>query len=186
MTNIVLPAGYSSNEIITKYAESGRQFQIDDLYRYVLFVMALQAFYTLLNGFIQAGGDRRRMFTEEFLKEKFGEEHEREVGGEIARGGFPDVGDGRYTMACEYKDWYSFNKNQRVHQNLLEAIGPVLVSEAIIGLKYPLVPIIAGSLYIVFRLAFGCLYSRNVNKRALAFPFLFFYQIGILHSSSKR
>lgn len=104
MNNI--PASYSSNEMIKAYAESARQFQVDDMYRYVLLVAALQAFFTLLVGLCQSRPHRGRIFNQEFLNENFGEEHSREIGGSIMRNGFPDMGDGRYSMVTEYKDWF--------------------------------------------------------------------------------
>ena len=89
------------------------------------------------------------------------------------------MGDGRYTLANEYKDWFLFSKSMRIHQNLLENIGPLIVCQLIVGLMYPLVPIIGGSIYIFLRLGYGFNYARKISTRAYFFPFIMLYQIGM-------
>ena len=72
--------------------------------------------------------ERRRLFTHEWLMDNFEEEHmqavsedqKREVASEIAVGGFPDCGEGRYSQKLAYADWIKFNNAMRVHMNFVE------------------------------------------------------------------
>ena len=86
-----------------------RAFVISDDYRWTLLVTLLMVIhYYVLVG--MAGGARSKWFTEEFMKENFGEEHKAATGQEIMKGGYPDSGSGRYTMKLGYKGWMEFNK----------------------------------------------------------------------------
>lgn len=51
---------------------------------------------------------------------RFNEIHEKEIGGKPPGNGYPDSGNGRYSMDLSYAEWYSFNNWQRVHYNFLE------------------------------------------------------------------
>jgi len=63
-----------------------------------------------LIGFLIPGGARGKTFTKEFMQEHFGEEHKRETGEEIAAGGYPDMGNGRYAAKLPYTKWIAFNR----------------------------------------------------------------------------
>ena len=66
------------------------------------------------------GVARGRVFNAEFMKQ-FDELHKAETGEEKApKGGYPDMGCGRFSEKLSYKDWYEFNLAQRVHYNYLE------------------------------------------------------------------
>ena len=55
--------------------------------------------------------EKQKILSDEFLKEKFGSEHEAAFPGDrIYAGGWPDMGSGRYTMAAGYKAWMEINK----------------------------------------------------------------------------
>ena len=45
----------------------------------------------------------------DWLEETFGKEHKEATGEDIIKGGYPDNGNGRYTMARGYKAWVEFN-----------------------------------------------------------------------------
>ena len=56
------------------------------------------------------------MLNKEWLCKEFGAEHEAAFPGqELFDGGWPDMGNGRYTMRAGYKAWMEINKGQRVH-----------------------------------------------------------------------
>ena len=64
---------------------------------------------------------RSKAFTPEVM-EKFLKEHQ-EAFGESEKpsaGGYPDMGNGRYSKELSYSAWYNFNNAQRVHYNLIE------------------------------------------------------------------
>jgi len=46
----------------------------------------------------------------EYLQKEFGEEHKEATGQDIGKGGYPDMGSGRYVMKSGYKNWMEFNK----------------------------------------------------------------------------
>ena len=56
---------------------------------------------------------RKEYFSEEALKEKHGKEHLEALNTEMdksVKGGYPDAGNGRYTMEAGYKCWYEMAK----------------------------------------------------------------------------
>ena len=42
------------------------------------------------------------------MEKEFGKEHEEATGQKIMKGGYPDVGCGRYTMRAGYAAWMQF------------------------------------------------------------------------------
>ena len=48
------------------------------------------------------GLTRGKVFTEEYMKKNFGEEHEKAFGEEITVGGYPDNGNGYYSKHLTY------------------------------------------------------------------------------------
>ena len=84
---------------------------IEDDYRYVLLTATVIALHVFITGFI-AGGSRGKIFNQKFMEENFKEEHEKFYPGQpLPKGGYPDMGNGRYADALSYKDWFEFNKN---------------------------------------------------------------------------
>ena len=93
-----------------------------DNYRWVALTASLIAFHYAITGF-SAGGKRGKIFSAEFMNENFKTEHERSFPGTVVpKGGYPDMGNGRYAARLDYKDWYNFNNAQRVHYNYLESV----------------------------------------------------------------
>ncbi len=70
---------------------------IPNEFGYVLLAAAVLGFECLLVGFLFPGRARSKYFTEEFMKSKFGAVHNSEIGAEIQKGGYPDMGSGRYS-----------------------------------------------------------------------------------------
>ena len=56
---------------------------------------------------------------------------------EIATGGFPDCGEGRYSEKLPYKDWFIFNQTHRVHVNFVEALPAIITIILFSGLYIP-------------------------------------------------
>jgi hypothetical protein len=46
--------------------------------------------------------------------------HSTSVGGDAPKGGYPDMGNGRYAENWKYSEWFIFNNYQRAHYNYLE------------------------------------------------------------------
>ena len=120
------------------------------------------------------GGLRQEEFKEEWLEEQFGTEHQEAFGTKISRGGYPDMGDGKYTFAKGYKVWMEFNKKIRVHANWLENNGQICISMLCGGLYLPLTFFIWGSVYLLARFVFVALYSIAPPLRAKVAPLILF------------
>ena len=139
-----------------------------DLYRYVALTAALLLFHYTLTGFIAAGSMRSKIFTEEFMTTNFKEEHEkafpegRQRG--LPKGGYPDMGSGRYIEKATYKQWYEFNVGQRIHYHYLESITCVISWLLIAGLEYPEASIALGAGYGLGRLIFHIGYATKGPK----------------------
>ena len=89
--------------------------------------------------------ERSRLFTREWLADKFEEEHMQavseddkgEIPIEISSGGFPDCGEGRYSEKLPYKDWLIFNQTYRVHVNFVESLPAIITILLVSGLSLP-------------------------------------------------
>ena len=143
--------------------------EIDPLYSWVLLVSGLVGFECLIVGFIFGGGNRAKMFTQERLAEKWGDEHKKEFGKEIPKGGYPDHGNGRYSEVLTYKEWFEFNIDQRVHKNALEYVTIVCFNAMTLGLMWPVPALVLISCVFVGRLLYTVGYKRSVNGRIIGF-----------------
>lgn len=93
--------------------------------------------------------------------------HGTSVGGEAPKGGYPDMGNGRYAANWRYDEWFTFNNWQRAHYNYIEQLTPTIVW-ILIGCAYrPLASAILGFLYFIGRVVFTVGYSKSSNKRIL-------------------
>ena len=71
---------------------------------------------------------KQEILNKEFLEKEFGAEHQEAFPGtELYAGGWPDMGNGRYSMKAGYKAWYDIVKSQRIHQNFAESINQLIV-----------------------------------------------------------
>ena len=134
-------------------------FMIDDNYKWVLFVTMVMCvhYFTCV---MQGGAPRGKLFTQDWMEEKFGKEHEAALNGQkITKGGYPDCGSGRYTMELGYEGWMNFNKAQRIHLNYMESISQVLAMMLICGLYYTRTTAIWGGIYVLARILFQVGYA---------------------------
>ena len=113
------------------------------------------AIQCILVGFFAIGGKRSKMFSQEFLDEHYGEEHFRHFGEKIPKGGYPDMGCGRYAERLSYKDWYLFNNAQRVHYNFVEQVAPIIALIFITALALATLAGHLGWAYFIGRIAFA-------------------------------
>jgi hypothetical protein len=118
--------------------------------------MGLQVMTT---GF-RAGSARGKLFGDDFessspAAKAIVAEHRAATGDErIARGGYPDTGNGRYSQALSYKDWLQFNNAQRAHMNYVEGAASAIALNLLAGVGYPRASAALGVAYIVGREAY--------------------------------
>ena len=99
------------------------------------------------------------------------------TGTRIEKGGYPDMGSGRYTMSMGYKVWYEFALAQRTHLNLLENIHQVLACLLISGLVSPVAMAVTGAVYLLGRIGFTFSYKLHPAARARFAPFVMLPQV---------
>ncbi len=129
-----------------------------NLYRYVALVVVLIMFQFVFTGFIAPGNVRGKVFTKQYMEENFTTEHERYFtegkAKEVPRGGYPDMGSGRYAERLSYKEWYNFNVAQRIHYHFLESVTSVVTWILIAGVRFPIQAISFGAGFSFARLLF--------------------------------
>jgi glutathione S-transferase len=130
-------------------------------------VGVLIAFEVLLIGFFFPGKIRGEIFTEDFMKTHFGDEHKTATGSEIQKGGYPDMGNGRYSAKLSYEQWYRFNNAQRAHYNFLEFAPSGLVMHFVGGIYFPIPMAVIGVVAIIGRLIYSIGYVNNGPKGRL-------------------
>ena len=139
---------------------------IPEYYPYVLLTAGAISFQCLLIGF-GAGGKRGSLFDHDKIKEKYGEEHQKNFKADPPKGGYPDHGDGLYGDMLSYKDWYNFSLDQRGHKNFLEQVTIIVFLLLVIGLVYPILSIVFGAIHFIFRWLYVCGYKRGPKWRSI-------------------
>ena len=143
------------------------KFILDKNYGYVLLAATAIGFECYAIGFAVPQVVRTKYFTKEFLEENFGEIHKREIGHDIPKLGYPDLGNGRYSQKLPYKAWFEFNNAQRAHHQFVENVGIVIPTTLIAGIGYPKLSAGLGASYFVGRLLYtwGYISKEGGNKR---------------------
>ena len=141
--------------------------EVPELYPAVMATAGAIAFQCLIIGF-SAGGSRKTMFAADKMKEKFGEQHQKDFGKDPPKGGYPDHGDGRYGNAVlSYTDWIKFSLSQRSHKNFLEQVTIVVFLLLTIGFVWPEVALAFGALHFIFRFIFVFGYRKGSKWRMI-------------------
>ena len=96
---------------------------------------------------------------------RFNNIHNSEVGGDVHKGGYPDMGNGRYSVDLKYSEWFVFNNWQRAHYNYLEQFTPVIIWIFISTFYAPLAAAILGFVYFIGRIFYTWGYVASPNKR---------------------
>ena len=96
---------------------------------------------------------------------KFEDEHRKAFGTFPAKLGYPDTGNGRYSKALPYKDWYMFNCAQRVHMNYLEGFMLILLGTLISGIQFPHITFGIQIFYIIGRQLYSTGYMKGADYR---------------------
>jgi len=127
-------------------------------YVWVLGIVFLNCFLLQVQGMV-AGSKRSRYFTKAFFEKEFPE-----LKGKIPRGGYPDMGNGKYAQKLPLDAWVDFNNGQRAHYNFLEGIALICVSLMVSGLYYPILTTQLGAIYFVGRIFYGLGYVSSGPK----------------------
>jgi hypothetical protein len=95
---------------------------------YAVLAAAAIAAQVVVVGFRYVGAARSKVFGKDFFgKAKAAnllEEHKKASGSDkLPRGGYPDMGNGRFAALLPYGDWLLFNNAQRAHYNYVEGAG---------------------------------------------------------------
>jgi glutathione S-transferase len=114
---------------------------------------------------IVVGTRRGKIFDEKYMR-RFDEIHKQATSQEkAAKGGYPDMGDGRYAADLSYDQWFLFSNAQRTHYNFLEQLTPTLVWLLICIFYQPLAGAILGFVVVVGRLFYAIGYLKTPNHR---------------------
>jgi len=155
---------------------------VPDDYGFVLLAIFGMTVVYFLIGMIFVNVARKKTFTQEFMEKNFADEHKKAFGAAAPKGGYPDMGYGRYSQRLSYEDWYNFNNAQRVHYNYLEMLPVVVITGLISGLFYPICAAIAIGAWTLGRIVYTIGYvTSGPNLRvpgAVLALFPTFYLIG--------
>lgn len=124
-------------------------------YGYLIISLVLVCIHYIFVMFFFVGRARGKVFTKEFMERNFNEVHRHELGADAPRGGYPDMGNGRYSERLTYAEWYEFNNAQRAHYNYLEHLPVVLFLGVAAGIKLPLEAAIAEMVYLIGRVFYS-------------------------------
>lgn len=115
----------------------------------------------MLIGFFLPGKLRGELFNEEYMKKNFGEEHKSATGKEIEKGGYPDMGNGKYSAKLSYEDWYRFNNAQRAHYNFVEFAPSCFVMLFISGIYFAVATAVLGLALFIGRIIYSIGYAKG-------------------------
>ena len=135
-------------------------FEIVAEHGWVFLTCAVLVFEVQLTAFL-VGKARREAFNKDFLDKHFGEDHFKAFSLQVADGGYPDMGCGRYASKLEYKDCVLFNNAQRAHLNFVENITVYVVLLLCAGLYYPIEASILGWIIILGRVGYAFYFTEQ-------------------------
>jgi len=144
-----------ANAAASVVAATAHTLSIDPNFGWVAIVMALTAFQVIWEG-LQVGSVRRKLFNKDFFAKHFPE-----FKSSFPAGGYPDMGNGRFSAKLSLDERTSFNNYQRAHYNYVEGAASILAFELLSGLFFPRFTTVLGLLYIVGRLLYGIGYRKS-------------------------
>ena len=148
-------------------------------YGYALFSIIIIAFHCTIQGYRNGRG---RILNINFIRETLLEEnteYNELFGHDIQKGGYPDMGDGRFAAKLPFKEWLKLSVGQRAHQNYVEGLPLVLSSIAVAGLKYPIATAIMSLVYVIGREIYCIGYRRAGPKGRFWGEFFFLPLLGL-------
>mmetsp|Transcript_9652 Transcript_9652/g.14532 ORF Transcript_9652/g.14532 Transcript_9652/m.14532 type:complete len:193 (-) Transcript_9652:114-692(-) len=130
-------------------------------YCWVIGVAAVMCLQVLLQGFY-IGSARRRFFTREFFEKNF-----ESLNYTDHKGGYPDMGSGKFAQKLSVQDWITFASVQRAHQNYVEGVCSIVALTLFSGLFNAGFAFVFGALYIVGRAFYAIGYRSKGPKGRL-------------------
>ena len=73
---------------------------------------------------------------------------------ELPKGGYPDMGEGRYAERLSYKEWFNFGVAQRIHYHFMESLTSIVTWILIAGIRFPVQAISFGAGFSIARILF--------------------------------
>ena len=141
--------------------------EVPDLYPWVLLQVGVISFQCIVIGF-GAGAKRKEFFDGSVkVKDKYNEQHKATYIRDIPKGGYPDMGDGRFGQELTYKQWRAFQLDQRGHKNFLEQVAMIVFFQLVIGFMWPVVALVFGFIHFVCRFIFVYGYKYGPKWRML-------------------
>jgi len=132
----------------------------------VVISCAIICLQIIVTGFFVVGRARKKVFTKDFLRDNFGEEHEQYTNANIEEtSGYPDMGNGRYSAKLDYNSWLHFNIAQRIHYNYLEFVASILMVTFLGGLNFPILASSFGFAYAFGRLLYSIFYQSKEGAK---------------------
>lgn len=122
-----------------------------------LFAYLVSTFYVSYN--------RLTIFNEDFIDKHKGKFTDRSH--EIQLGASPDTGNGPIADELSYRDWFQFNKVQRLHLNFFETCTIVCAMAAIASIQFPVVVFIVFPIYILGRITMSFAVCYNFNMKCM-------------------
>ena len=133
--------------------------EISSEYAWVVLVSAIIGLQVILQGFA-IGGQRKTHFSKQYLDQHFKKFNP-------AQGGYPDMGNGKYTQHWSVEQWVEFNNYQRVHYNYVEGVATILILVTGSGIFCPRLSVVFGLLYIFGRAVYALGYRSQGAKGRL-------------------
>ncbi|TNV85344.1 hypothetical protein FGO68_gene17327 [Halteria grandinella] len=117
---------------------------------------------------ICVGASRAKTYSAKYMAQ-FNEKHAEEFGtGKLApKTGLPDMGNGFFSNALSYKEWFLFNNAQRAHYNYLENFTPTIVWIIISLFYHPLSAAVLGFVVFIGRIIYSVGYFKTPNLRSV-------------------
>ena len=94
------------------------------------------------------------------------------MGQEVTKGGYPDMGNGLYSLNLSYKEWLEFQLDQRQHKNFLEQITILIFTILVAGLVFPTFTIVLAGIHFVGRILYTLGYRVSPKARMIGAPFV--------------
>lgn len=128
--------------------------------------LVLQCFFM---GFIYINRLRSKTFTQEYMTTHFKDVQIAEIGKPPKKGGYPDIGCGKYADKLTIQEWMKFNSGFRGHMNFVENLPAMVYLTLLLGLFYPITAASFGLAHFVLRFLYIAGYLINPAFRLFSF-----------------
>ena len=133
---------------------------------WALWISLFQVIYTVSLGFFTMY-IRYKNVDAKILKEKFGEEHKK-FNITPAKLAYPDQGNGYYSRALPYQNWFKWNSAMRAHQHAVEYLPIALIATLANWFFCPTAGAWVAALTLAIRFFHTFTYFNNINKAEFA------------------